>query len=267
VKLIQPPPVYSEDGLSKLQDYIDELRIDLGAFGAILQDQSGRSLVECGSHGSIDVNSFLVLQGNAMSASDAVVQLLRDESSFDLHIHEGTSYDIYTGRISRQIFLTLIFEKREGSSRVGIVWLALRRAVSQLRTMLTQATLKEGNREDKEIKSAVASSLSEALNRLDDDLQIRNHSEHPKSSTGLEEKQPAAPEQRGLVPPAESKPVRKRLGSSYSWAEPDQAQDSSALLKKPKAPEEADLPELDPNQPISFEEARRRGLINFEPDE
>lgn len=268
MKQEQQPTVYSQDGLRKLQDYIDTLRIDLGAFGAILQDQSGRLLVECGSHGYINVNSFMVLLGNAMSASDAVMQLLRDESSFDLHIHEGTTYEIYTGRVSRQIFLTFIFEKREVGSRVGIVWLALRRAVNELRSLLRQATLKEGNVEDKEIKSAVASSLSEALSRLDDDLLTSSSSESTIEPKPSRKKQTPPPEpiQNEPEPPSEPKPARKRLGASFSWADSGTAQDSSSVAKKPAPPPEPNLDDLDPDQPINFEEARRRGLINFDPD-
>jgi hypothetical protein len=270
--------IYSESGLRNLQDHIDQLRVDLGAFGSILQDQSGRLLVECGSHGYIDIHSFMVLLGNAMSATDAVMQVLHDESSFDLHIHEGTTYEIYTSRISKQIFLTFIFEKRESGSRVGIVWLTLRRAVNELRALLREATLKEGAVEDKEIKNAVASSFTEMLGRLDDDL-LGGSTPPVSAPARAQKKSSPPPEPAPDEPPSrESKPVRKRLGASFSWADDaSRDKDSSSVMKKPEATPppppppptptpEPDLEGLDPTQPISFEEARRRGLINFDID-
>jgi len=211
--------VFSRIGIRKTQNHIETLRQDLGASGAMLVDQAGHLLVECGTHGDFDPNTFLALLGNAMSASNAVIHLLRDTSAFDLHIHEGTSYEMYTSRINDEIFLTLTFEKRSSTSRVGMVWITLRRAIVELRELIDQAAVKPGTTEDKEIKNAISSTL-EALNRLEGDML----SENP-----LESSTRAADPHNNSVP---TSPIPDEL--------------------------------MDPNRTISYEEARRLGLIDLD---
>jgi predicted regulator of Ras-like GTPase activity (Roadblock/LC7/MglB family) len=98
--------VFATSGLKKIQAKLEMLRRDLGASGAMLFDEEGHLLVECGQHGNYDVNTFLAMLGNAMSASNSVIHMLRDTSAFDLHIHEGKNYEMYSSRITDQIFLT-----------------------------------------------------------------------------------------------------------------------------------------------------------------
>jgi len=159
---------FSDDGLKAIQENVENLRVDLGAAGAILFDQSGQLLTECGDHGDLDVTTFLSLLGNAMSASNAVIHLLRDEAAFDLHFHEGHNNDLHTARISDRIFITLIFERRTGSSRVGMVWISLRRAVTELRSLLKNATIESGTAESDHIKTAVSDALDETLSLFDE---------------------------------------------------------------------------------------------------
>lgn len=162
------PLVYSEDGLKQVDSSLEVLRVDLGASGAMLHDQLGRLLVECGSHGDIDLNAFLTLLSNAMSASGPAMQLLRDVSAFDLHVHEGVNSEIYTTRVSEEVFLTFIFFKKEGASRVGMVWLTLRRAVPELRKLLKRAVVKSGMSDEKEIKDPIGATLNEMPSLADD---------------------------------------------------------------------------------------------------
>ncbi len=131
---------FSEDGLRSVRKKMEELRADLGATGALLSDQAGQSLIECGRHGDFDLHTFLAQLGNAMTASNQVIHALQDEASFNLHFHEGKNYEMYTTRISDQTFLTLIFD-RQGSAqgRVGMVWSTLRRAVTEIRATLKHA--------------------------------------------------------------------------------------------------------------------------------
>ena len=161
----------SEKGLRKIQTHLATLRRDLGAVGAILFDEAGRLLLENGHAGEFDKGTFLVLLGNAMSAANAVVHVLRDSATFDLQYHEGKNLEIYTSRITDQVFLTLIFEKH--ASRVGLVWMTLRREIPELRAMVKEAVIKPGTTEDREIKNAISQSLGDALDRLDGELRTR----------------------------------------------------------------------------------------------
>lgn len=188
--------MFSEEGLQKIQTRLDELRLDLGAVVALLLDDSGRLLTDCGWRGDFDIEAFLALVSNEMSAANAVVHLLRDDAAFDLHFHEGQKYEMYTARISDQVFLTLIFEARQGATgRVGMVWLTLRRAIAELRKMLRRATIRPGAVQDRALHNTVSAALGEAIQHIEDDPLLQ-----PKSSAPP----PAKPE-----PPPAPKPLRR----------------------------------------------------------
>ena len=167
---------FSEDGLKAIQDRIKTLRIDLGASGAILLDQTGALLVESGHHADLDVDSFLARLGNAMSAMNAVVHLLKDEGEFDLHFHEGQIYDIHTARIDDRIFLTLIFERHSGSSRVGMILLSLRRAVTELRGLVRNSIVDSKTVENEKINTHATDDL---LGNTASDSDLRKKSNKP----------------------------------------------------------------------------------------
>lgn len=197
---------FSEEGLRKIQERIEDLRLDLGAVVALLLDDSGQLLTDCGWHGDFDINAFLALVGNEMSAANAVVHLLRDDAAFDLHFHEGQKYEMYTARITDQIFLTLIFESRlNASGRVGMVWLTLRRAIAELRKLLHRASIKRGTLEGREMHSAISATLGEALTRLEDDpLLFTPKPGVPTAPAPSAPASPAPPESPAPAPPARS---------------------------------------------------------------
>ena len=219
--------VFSEEGLAIVQARLETLRVDLGASVALLLDAAGQLLTDCGWHGDFDINVFLALLGNEMSAANVVAHLLRDEAAFDLHYHEGEKYEMYTVRISDRIFLTMIFERRAGASgRVGLVWLTLRRAITELRTLLNRAMVKPGSVERQEIQGAISDALDEALNRIEDDLLLSKPA--PDSSCQVSDKTPTRP----------------------------------ANAPAPSSPPPADSG--DSNRVLSYKEARARGLINMD---
>ena len=197
--------VFSENGSRIIQECLETLRVDLGASVAMLHDVSGQLLTDCGWHGDFDINMFLALLGNQLSASNAVVHLLRDEAAFDLHYHEGENYEMYTVRIDDHIFLTLILERRTSAAgHVGMVWLGLRRAITELRKLLNRATIKPGTIEDKAIQSAISDTLDEALSLLEEDRllskavpdsppQVSVKTTGPSASPPLPASPPAAP--------------------------------------------------------------------------
>ena len=218
--------VFSEEGLQKIQTKIDELRLDLGAVVALLLDDSGQLLTDCGWRGDFDIEAFLALISNEMSAANAVVHLLRDDAAFDLHFHEGQKYEMYTARISDQVFLTLIFEARQNASgRVGMVWLTLRRAIAELRKMLRRATIRPGSTEDRALHNTVSAVLDEALQQIEEDPLLKPKAEPPH----------AAPKPE--VPPAK----------------PDEAP-APKPTRRPTRSEDA-------RRVLSYDEARALGLI------
>ncbi len=155
---------FSEHGLCAVQQRIESLRIDVRALGVMLLDQSGQLLTECGQHGDFDNTAFLALLGNAMAATNEVVRMLKDQQAFDLLFHEGRNYEIYAARINDQMLLAILLGRNENHSRVGMVWLYLRRAISEIRELLTKAMVVSGAPGHEDLRAAIDSALDEALN-------------------------------------------------------------------------------------------------------
>lgn len=241
--------VFSEAGQKKIQERIENLRIDLGASGAILSDESGELLVQCGHIRNLDIDAFLALLGNAMSATNAVVHLLHDEASFDLHFHEGQNYEMYTTRLNDQVFLTLILERGlVGTSRIGMVWLTLRRAVTELRALIKKSLLEPSASESARIKSTVSDVLDEAMNMFESNIMIAPST----PTTPPVEETPPAPRPRRKLPGRDKPPA------SPPPSEPTQ--------EKPTPPAPKLSPDIlnDPNHQLTYEEARALGLIDLD---
>lgn len=160
----QPPTTFSEEGLRAIRERMATLCLDAGAHGTLLFDESGKLLAESGQRGDFDTGAFLGLLGNAMAATQAVSNVLGDQRSIDLHFYEGKQYDIYTAHVSNQVFLSLLLNKQGNNSRIGMVWLYLRRAITDLRNLLANASDGSSVNED---DSAARKALEEALASAD----------------------------------------------------------------------------------------------------
>ncbi|NTU66278.1 MAG: response regulator, partial [Chloroflexi bacterium] len=51
---------------------------------------------------------------------------------------EGTRFDIYSSNIDQGRFIVLVFDRRQGPNRIGIVWLYTKRAVQDLYNLLVR---------------------------------------------------------------------------------------------------------------------------------
>jgi two-component system response regulator (stage 0 sporulation protein F) len=221
---------FSQDGLSAIQKRMEDLRRDVAALGVMLLDQSGQLLAETGQRGDFDTDTFLALLGNAMAAANEVAHMLKDDRAFDLHFHEGGRYEIYTVRITDQVSLCLALSRHETSSRIGMVWLYLRRAITDLRELLNQATIAGSAQLETDQRSAVGEALEQAA-LLADDL--------------------------GKTPsPADEGEAAEKTASSVKAGETPDA----ATEPREAQPPPASSPETG-EELFSLEEARARGLI------
>jgi hypothetical protein len=74
----------------------------------------------------------------SFDSSLQLVQQLREDRSFNLVYHEGTRFDIYSSNIDHERFIVLVFDRRQGPNRIGIVWLYTKRAVQDLYHLLVR---------------------------------------------------------------------------------------------------------------------------------
>ncbi len=121
-----------ERAIQRLQD----LRFEVGAQVVWLADQTGQVLAEAGMIERVVPAEMVELVNRSFDSSLQLVQRLREDRSFNLVYHEGTRFDIYSSNVDQDRFIVLVFDRRQGPNRIGIVWLYTKRAVQDLYNLL-----------------------------------------------------------------------------------------------------------------------------------
>lgn len=122
----------SGEQFDKITQRLADLRYEVGAQCILLSNSSGQALTEVGFTENLQSEQIIALMGDGFAHTGELAHHLREERSFNLHYHEGTRYDIYTANVGDQLLITLIFDRRQGASRVGMVWLYTKRTVQDL---------------------------------------------------------------------------------------------------------------------------------------
>jgi hypothetical protein len=125
-----------ERAIQRLQD----LRFEVGAQVVWLADRTGQVLAEAGMVERVVPAEMVELVNRSFDSSLQLVQRLREDRSFNLVYHEGTRFDIYSSNIDSDHFIVLVFDRRQGPNRIGIVWLYTKRAVQDLYQLLAHDT-------------------------------------------------------------------------------------------------------------------------------
>lgn len=121
-----------EHVIQRLQD----LRFEVGAQVVWLADRTGQVSAEAGMVERVVPAEMVELVNRSFDSSLQLVQRLREDRSFNLVYHEGTRFDIYSSNIDQDHFIVLVFDRRQGPNRIGIVWLYTKRAVQDLYNVL-----------------------------------------------------------------------------------------------------------------------------------
>ncbi len=90
---------------------------DTGAQGVLLQDRSGTTIARLG-----DTNGFD--KPWATSASQG--------SAFNFAYHQGKTHDVYLADVGNGMRLSLVFDRNQPGSRIGLVLQYTRRAAHEL---------------------------------------------------------------------------------------------------------------------------------------
>ena len=118
---------------------LTDLRFEVGAQGILLADLQGRLLAEVGLLDELAPSTLTGLLGGSFVSLFDLARHLRESRSFNLTYHEGARYDLYAANVGDALFLTLIFDRRQGASRIGMVWLYTKRAIQDLLELLSDA--------------------------------------------------------------------------------------------------------------------------------
>jgi hypothetical protein len=121
-----------ERAIQRLQD----LRFEVGAQVVWLADRAGHVLAEAGMIERVVPGEMVDVVNRSFDSSLQLVQQLREDRSFNLVYHEGARFDIYSSNIDHERFIVLVFDRRQGPNRIGIVWLYTKRAVQDLYNLL-----------------------------------------------------------------------------------------------------------------------------------
>lgn len=127
-----------EQGPQHWKKTLSELRTAVGAPYVMLLDLSGHTLVDDGNPGVVDQSVLNALLCHSMAAANELARAFNESRALDLHYHDGEQYQIYSAKINDHLFLTLIFDTRTTSPRIGNVWLYLKRTAETIRLQVNQ---------------------------------------------------------------------------------------------------------------------------------
>jgi CheY-like chemotaxis protein len=127
--------VVSENGLLILSDErfnaitkcLSNLRFETGAQCILLADIVGQLIAEVGLTGGLDTTTLISLLAGGFATTFEMSRHLGEREAFNLNFHEGAAYDVYSANVGGRLFLTLIFDRRVQTSRIGVVWLYAKR--------------------------------------------------------------------------------------------------------------------------------------------
>jgi hypothetical protein len=123
--------------LPRVVQRLQDLKFELGAQCVWLADRTGQLLAEAGLVEDLVPAEQVNLVNRSFDSSLQLVQRLREDRSFNLVYHEGTRFDIYSSNIDESRFIVLVFDRRQGPNRIGVVWLYTKRAVQDLQPLVS----------------------------------------------------------------------------------------------------------------------------------
>jgi DNA-binding response OmpR family regulator len=124
--------VLSGERLDRLTQRLNTLRHEVGAQCVLLADITGQLMAEVGVTDGVSPSALATLFGGSFAAEFELARQMREDHSLNLRYHEGVRYDIYAANVGDQLFITLIFDRRMGASRISMVWLYAKRAIQAL---------------------------------------------------------------------------------------------------------------------------------------
>ncbi len=159
--------VLSDERFEAITRCLSDLRFEIGAQCILLADIMGQLITQVGLTTSLEVDVLTSLIGGGFATTFEVARRLRQDQAFNLNYQEGNRYDIYSSNVGDNLFLTIIYDKRARSSRIGLVWLYTKRAIKKL---LEITSVAEVARIEELLSDDFGTSLSRELDSLFDEV-------------------------------------------------------------------------------------------------
>jgi CheY-like chemotaxis protein len=132
----QGPLVLTADHLTPIRSRMDSLLQDVGAQCIVLTDRNGMILTEVGVTAGLPTMILLPLLSTSFSTASQISQMLREEESTALYMHEGSHYDLYCFDVLQRFMLVIVFDKAASTAKIGSVWVYAKRAIRDMQENL-----------------------------------------------------------------------------------------------------------------------------------
>jgi CheY-like chemotaxis protein len=128
--------VLTADNLTPIRSRMEALWQDVGAQCLLLADRAGMVLTEVGITAGMPMMILLPLLSTSFSTAGQIAQMLREEDSTSLFMHEGTRYDLYCFDVLQRFMLVIVFDKAASTAKIGSVWVYAKRAIRDIQEVL-----------------------------------------------------------------------------------------------------------------------------------
>lgn len=129
--------IVADDALEEVNKSLGNLRFEVGAQCVLLADLAGQLVSAVGITEGLDTGTFIPLVADGFTTVFKMAEYLQDKETFNLSVYEGRRYDIYSTAVGDSLFLTLVFDRRKQASRIGMVWLYVKRTIQDLLRILS----------------------------------------------------------------------------------------------------------------------------------
>ncbi len=124
---------FSPDAEKWLLGRIEALRESVQARQAMVFNGAGHLITQAGEPDDARAPVLGSLLAGILAASYEVARQLEEEPTFSVFFHEGDHLELFSAPIDADALLFLIRDRGGEAPRVGAVWLALKRAVHEIR--------------------------------------------------------------------------------------------------------------------------------------
>lgn len=130
--------VMTADNLKPIRSRMEALSQDVGSQCILLANRAGMVLAEVGITAGLPTMLLLPLLSTSFSTAGQISQILREDESTALYMHEGLHYDLYCFDILQSFMLVIVFDKSGvATAKIGSVWVYAKRAIRDMQEMLS----------------------------------------------------------------------------------------------------------------------------------
>jgi predicted regulator of Ras-like GTPase activity (Roadblock/LC7/MglB family) len=155
--------ILSDERFNAITKCLSNLRFETGAQCILLANDVGQLIAEAGLTAGLDIPTLVSLLASGFATTFEMSRHLGENEAFNLNFHEGAIYDVYSANVGDKLFLTLIFDRRVQTSRIGMVWLYTKRAI---RDLLEITATSEMMKTDQVFDPEFSASLRDTLDSL-----------------------------------------------------------------------------------------------------